>query len=369
MKEMGMIDWRRMWNEDPSVRRFSPARAALFLFSLVYRGAVAIRNRRYDKGALPSAALDRPVVSVGNLTVGGTGKTPCVIALAGMLRRRGYQPAVISRGYGGKSAAPVTVVSDGTNILCDAATAGDEPLLIAQSLPGVPVITGPRRILTGRAAIDRFGCDVLICDDAFQHRQIRRDIDIVLLDAQRPFGNGYLLPRGELREPAESLARASCLLLTRSDSGAPVHPDAARIAREFGIPVFRAAHRFTRFAGPEGQSLAPGELAGKKICAFCGIARPESFKKMLAETGAEILSFIDFPDHYAYNRSDLAALEKHFAAQNSAYRITTEKDAMRLAAYPDFLKTVFVARMEMEIAPSVPSFEEFIIGKMGNGEW
>lgn len=364
-----MIDWQRMWNDDPAFRRFSPTRAALYLLSLLYRMVMDLRNRFYDRRILTSVRLSCPVISVGNLTVGGTGKTPCVIALALMLQKHGYFPAVISRGYGGRGAAPVNIVSDGKTIFLDAGTAGDEPLLIARSLPGIPVITGPERKLTGQAATDRFQSDVILCDDAFQHRRIFRDIDIVLLDAQRPLGNRRLLPAGELREPVSQLRRASCLILTRADQTTDLDADIARMVQDARIPVFRASHAFRNLVKfPDNAARTTTDLQGRKICAFCGIAKPESFKKMLADAGADIISFVDFPDHYDYNRSDLDALERHFQAFNADYTITTEKDAMRLVAWPDFLKTVWIARIEMDMAPSSPSFEEFILERLAKSK-
>lgn len=347
------------------MRRFSPTRAILYLFSLVYRLIVHLRNRLYDRQILTSCKLSCPVISVGNLTVGGTGKTPCVILLGQLLERLGFRPVVISRGYGGKSPGPINIVSDGKNILLDARDAGDEPLLIARTLPGVPVITGARRALTGQAAIDRFGAQVLICDDAFQHRQIVRDIDIVLLDAAKPLGNGHLLPRGELRESIEGLRRADCLILTRCDNACPLHPDIAKIVEATGVPVFRATHRFRDMVRlSDNETWPQDDLSGKKVCAFSGIARPESFRKLLHEAGAEILSFIDFPDHYAYDHRDLEDLERFFRTLAADYWVTTEKDAMRLAGHPEFLKKTRVLRMEMVIQPSIPSFEDFIMERL-----
>jgi tetraacyldisaccharide 4'-kinase len=362
MKEMAMIDWQRIWRDDDSIRHISPTRAILYLFSLLYRLIVHPRNRLYDRQILKSVRLSCPVISVGNITVGGTGKTPCVIALAKMLREKGFQPAVISRGYGGKNPKPVNIVSDGKNILLTAEDAGDEPMLIARSLPGIPVITGAKRAFAGQLALDQFGANVLICDDAFQHRQIIRDVDIVLLDAERPLGNGHLLPRGELREPVCSLERADCVILTRTDETGPLHQDVARIAGAAHIPVFRAAHRAKEMIRPaDGLRLPPGDLSGKKVCAFCGIARPASFKKLLLDAGAQLLSFMPFPDHYDYHRCDLEELRKYFLPLGADYWITTEKDAMRLTGYPDFLKMIWILRMEMEIKPAALSFEDFII--------
>ncbi|MEN6509471.1 MAG: tetraacyldisaccharide 4'-kinase [Smithella sp.] len=360
-----MIDWQRIWNDEDSIRRFSPARALLYLSSLLYRLIVDLRNRLYDRQILKSVKLSCPVISVGNITVGGTGKTPCVIGLARMLQQSGFKCAVISRGYGGKNPQPVNIVSDGTSILLGAESAGDEPLLIARSLPGIPVITGAKRKFTGQAAIDRFGSNVLICDDAFQHRQIVRDIDIVLLDAEKPLGNGYLLPRGPLREPKESLRRAGCIILTRAGGTEPLHPDVAGIVSKPGIPVFRAAHQFKDLIRPGGNHLPEQNvLQGKKVCAFCGIAQPASFKKLLIEAGSEVMSFMEFPDHYTYDRNDLEALKDHFLKFQADYWITTEKDAMRLEDHPEFLKNLCILRMEMEIKSSDPSFESFIIKRL-----
>lgn len=360
-----MIDWQGIWNDDDTQRRFSPTRAILYLSSLIYRLIVFWRNRLYDRRIIQPVVLSCPVISVGNITVGGTGKTPCVIRLATMLQHQGYRPTVISRGYGGKNPGRFNIVGDGKNILMSAEDAGDEPLLIARSLPGIPVITGGERRITGQEAIDRFGANVLICDDAFQHRQIYRDIDIVLLDAAKPLGNGQLLPRGELREPGESLLRADCVILTRAEDNEPLPDAVARHTGVSGIPVFRAAHRAKELIGPsDDQRLPPGELAGKKICAFCGIARPESFQQLLTGQDAQIMSFIDFPDHYAYDRSDLDGLKKQFLPHQADFWITTEKDAMRLARHPDFLQMIWILRMEMAIEPSQPSFDNFILERL-----
>ncbi len=360
-----MIDWQRIWDDNDSMRRISPTRAILFLFSLLYRLIVHWRNRLYDRQILKPVKLSCPVISVGNITVGGTGKTPCVILLAKMLQRHGLRPAIISRGYGAKSAQPVNIVSDGKNILLKADTAGDEPLLIARSLPDIPVVTGAKRRLTGPAAIDRFGANVLICDDAFQHRQIFRDIDIVLLDAEKPLGNGHLLPAGELREPIGGLKRASCFILTRAGETERLNQDITRIASASHIPVFRAAHRFTEMTRQaENLRLLPGDLRGKKICAFCGIARPASFKQTLLEADAKILSFDPYPDHHIFRDYDLEELNDKFTTLHADYLVTTEKDAMRLAGYPEFLKMVCILRMEMEIKPSLSSFENFIVERL-----
>ncbi len=360
-----MINWQRIWDDDEASSRYRPARTIASVLSLPYCLIINFRNWLYDQKILPAVKLPCPVISVGNITVGGTGKTPCVIMLARMLQKNGFQPAVLSRGYGGKSSKSVNIVSDGKTILLNADAVGDEPLLIARSLQDIPVITGARRIQTGRTAIDQFGVNVLICDDAFQHRQIFRDVDIVLLDGEKPLGNGHLLPRGELRESADGLYRASCFILTRADEKHFLNHDIAEIARTSNIPIFRAVHQFKEMIKQNESFHRPlGELQGKKVCAFCGIAKPDSFKKMLLTTRADILSFNTFPDHYSYSHYDLEDLKNRYISLRADYLVTTEKDAMRLQHYPEFLKMICVLYMEMEIIPLRESFENFIVQRL-----
>ncbi len=349
---------RRIWEEKQGESHYAPLRAALHLLSIPYRGAVAARNRLYDRGILRQEKLPCPVVSVGNLTVGGTGKTPTVILLAAMLREKGYRPAVLSRGYGGSARAGVTIVSDGKRILTGWRQSGDEPILIAGAAPGVPVLTGPKRILTGRAAVERFGADVLILDDAFQHRALHRDLDIVMLDAARPFGNGYLLPRGPLREPQEALRRAHLLVRTGgAEMAAP--PEGVP-----PLPVFRGVHRPRGLVDAATGHMEPlVALRGTKVLGFAGIGFPEAFRQSLTALGAEVVAFQPFPDHHPYTLPDLEALRRQ-AGENGAGRlITTEKDGVRLADFPDFLVGVSLLRIGMDITPAEP-FAELIFSRV-----
>ena len=339
---------RKIWDEDPNGRT-TPLLALLRLLSLPYGSIVAARNRLYDGGVLKQQKLPRPVISVGNLTVGGTGKTPTVIFLALLLKEHGYRPAVLSRGYGGCAHSPVNVVSDGNRILMGWREAGDEPILIARAAPGIPVLTGSRRLLTGRAAVETFGADVLILDDAFQHRSLFRDIDIVLLDDARPFGNGFLLPRGPLREPTDSLRRADILLRTGdAENGEPLREAAS-------LPSFRAIHK------PQGVVAGGTErietfaaLRGQKVFAFAGIGSPEAFRRSLKELGAAVVGFRVFPDHHPYDLSDIENLRRLAAESGAARVVTTEKDGIRLVDFPDFLAEVSLLRIGMEISPAEP---------------
>ena len=348
---------QRSWDEDRAGSPITPLNTLLGLLSLPYRGAVALRNGLYDRGLFRQEKLPCPVISVGNLVVGGTGKTPMVILLAKLLRDKGHRPAVLSRGYGGRAKASVNTVSDGNRILMTWREAGDEPVLIARSLPGVPVLTGPRRRLTGRAAIGHLGADVLILDDAFQHRALHRDLDIVLIDAAHPVGNGRLLPEGPLREPVKVLRRAHILVRTGGGRELEQPPPVF-----FETPSFRGFHEPLGIV--EGGRLTPtASLKGQKVCAFAGIGRPEAFRRSLNELDSEIVSFRPFPDHHAYSRTDIDIL-RELAAETGAERIvTTEKDGVRLADFPDFLAEVSLLRIGMEIMPA-DAFAELIFSRL-----
>jgi tetraacyldisaccharide 4'-kinase len=359
-------NWQRIWNDDGSNNRYSPAKTLLHAVSLPYRLIINLRNWLYDHNIFREVKLPCPVISVGNITVGGTGKTPCVIWLARMLKSQGFKPAVLSRGYGSKNSSPVNIVSDGNGILVSSAIAGDEPYLIARSLQGIPVITGPKRILTGKTAIDRFGANILICDDAFQHRQIFRDINLVLLDSEKPSGNGQLLPRGSLREPATALRRANAFILTRTNEAVKVNIIIAKSASAGKIPVFGSSHRpIDAIKGDYSLQLPLSDFKGKKVCAFAGIAKPNSFKKALIEIGAQIISFDIFPDHHRYSLQELKNIRNNFLKNNADLLITTEKDGMRLQEFTEFLNEIYLLRIELEIIPDENSLKNFILSKLG----
>jgi len=375
---------REIWEGEATSGAPGALAAVLRLLSCPYGAAVAVRNGLYDRGIIRKEKLPRPVISVGNITVGGTGKTPTVIYLANLLRAKGRRPAVLSRGYGGRAKAPVNVVSDGNRILMDWRAAGDEPVLIAEAAPDVPVLTGPKRILTGRTAIGKFGADCLILDDAFQHQALFRDLDICLLDAARPFGNGFLLPRGPLREPPDSLRRADIILRTRSEgkeepprdlptslgradmligTGAAEGPDAPP-ALPSSLPTFRGIRRPQDLVEAGTGRIRPLEaLRGEKVCAFAGIAHPEAFERSLAELGAEVAAFRAFPDHHPYGRADAEEIRRLAAAAGAGMVLTTAKDAVRLHDIPDFRAEVSLLRIRMEIE-FAGAFAELIFSRI-----
>ena len=360
-----MSNWQRIWNDDGIINRYSVIKIIATAISWPYLLIINLRNWLYDKEILAVVKLSCPLISVGNITVGGTGKTPCVIMLARMLRSGGFRPAVLSRGYGGSSTKSVNIVSDGKNILLDSQTAGDEPFLMAQSLKNIPVIIGSQRIRTGRVAISQFGANVLICDDAMQHRKIFRDIDLVLLDSQIPLGNGFVLPRGKLREPIVCLKRASALMLTRTDETAQADNINTKLAQLGNIPIFTSIHKIQDVIKGDYSDIWPiSKLSGKKVCAFCGIAKPDSFKQSLLTARAQISSWDTFPDHHNYSLAELETIKNKFNNHKADIIITTQKDGMRLQNFPEFLSMIYLLRIEMEVTPSRELFDKFILDKL-----
>ena len=345
----------------------------LFLISILFESIIGLRNYFYNTGIFRIRKLDCKVISVGNITVGGTGKTPMVIMLANLLRDRGYRPAILSRGYGGKQKNRINIVSDGENICMNSQNAGDEPVLIAKSVRNTPVITGKNRYQTGRYAVDNFGADVLILDDAFQHRSLFRDIDIVLLDNERPFGNGFVIPRGELREPANALGRADVIVKTGTkdrDQGSGVRGQGPG-GRDQGpggrdqAPVYNA-YRIPKSLLKAGTGVIyPLDyLRAKKVLAFAGIARPDSFKRTIASVGGETAAFLVFPDHQVYTRDDIMQIEKAATQCAAQVILTTEKDGIKLIDFPDFLRDIYQLKIEMEVSPSRGEFENIILKKL-----
>jgi tetraacyldisaccharide 4'-kinase len=310
-------------------------------FSAVYSLVVRVREALYRTGVLRSRALPKPVISVGNISVGGTGKTPMVILLARLLLDRGKRVAVLSRGYGGDGAGEVRIVSDGTSILLSPEEAGDEPFLIARSVPGLVVVTGADRYRAGLEACERFQPDVLLLDDGFQHLRLRRDLNIILLDCRKPFGNGRTLPAGLLREPLSAARRADLVVYTRCEGGEtlPSFP---------GIPALRSSHCLRGCVALGGGAVTPfTTLHGRRGVAFAGIADPDSFFVALKKEGLELTATVPFPDHCRYDRAGIDSLRQKLKETGGEYLITTEKDAVKLTPFSESLGEVYVAVLEM----------------------
>lgn len=298
----------------------------------LYAGMMRLRAEAYERGWLARERLPVPVVSIGNLTMGGTGKTPMVIQVVRQLQALGRRPAVVSRGYGGRAGGSVNLVSDGERILLAAAEAGDEPRLLAESLPGVAVVTGARRVLAARFAVEKLGAEVVVLDDGFQHLTLDRDLDLVLFKGPDFLGNGRVFPGGDLREPRSALARATAFVLVDIADRNSTGSEEFRNYLEGlfpGLPVFSAAYRSGAPMPANAPALTQGGEVGS-FFGFCGLARPESFRQALAALPGGCRGFRAFPDHHPYNAKDLADLACLAGQHGAKALITTAKDLVKL---------------------------------------
>ncbi|RJQ44154.1 MAG: tetraacyldisaccharide 4'-kinase [Nitrospiraceae bacterium] len=273
------------------------------------------------------------VISVGNLTLGGTGKTPAVIAITEEATRRGLKPCILTRGYKGKAKGPCFVpgFQDPEFSIQEY---GDEPALMAERLRDVPIVKCADRYKGGQFALNSLPVTahpslIFILDDGFQHVRLHRDIDILLIDAYNPFGNERLFPEGKLREPLSSISRAHVIILTRADMARVSLETLTLKVRQYNAdaPIFTASHNPSCLAYPSGETASPGMLRNKKIYAFAGIANPFHFRDILISLGADIISFKSFRDHHRYKQKDL---DKIRAEAAGADIITTEKDMVKL---------------------------------------
>jgi tetraacyldisaccharide 4'-kinase len=309
----------------------------------VYRGAVTMRAAAYRRGWRRRAKLAVPVISIGNLTFGGTGKTPTVIALVRDLIRLGRKPAVLTRGY--KRQSDLQIVVTGPEPRHTVAEVGDEPLEMAHRLPGVPVIVDADRASGGLEA-QRLGADVVVLDDGFQHLRLERNLDLVLLDAGDPWGGGRLPPLGRLREPVAALERADAVLVTKvPEDWRPVVQRIERTIESIAptTQVFVARMRATRVRPPGEGWRSADSLAGRKVYAFAGLGRPRGFVATLESARAEIVGTRWFADHHAYSEDEVSSLVSAAEAAG-AVAVTTGKDSVKLP--PD--SAVWVVEAEME---------------------
>lgn len=330
-------------------------------FAPLYGWLMSFRAALYKKGVLAQQRLSVPVVSVGNLTMGGTGKTPVTIYLARLLGDR--NPAIVSRGYKGKSRGEIHVVSDGKKVDSNAAFSGDEPVLMAESLPGVPVLTGKKRAVAGRYAIDNFQTGLILIDDGFQHLALSRDVNIALFKVDSFLGNNRIFPGGDMREPLKALHRANCFVLTCVDNDNRERAIAIRQALEKrfpAIPVFFTAYQPTGVISVDGKRHDILEVRKQSIYAFCGLASPVSFQRTLAGAGLDIVGFKAFKDHHDYTGKELNRLVRDAKDAGAQGLITTEKDLVKLK---NMVCDFPLMALRMAVVPE-HGFDQFVIEKL-----
>jgi tetraacyldisaccharide 4'-kinase len=349
--------------------------------SWLFSCAVQVRLWLYGKRIFRDHPLGCLVVVVGNLTVGGTGKTPVVEKFARALRDRGRKVAILSRGYKSKAPPfwkkawyaithtdepPPRVVSDGQNVFLDSEQAGDEPYMLARNLPGVVVLVDKNRVKAGAYAIKRFGCDTLVLDDGFQYLALKGRLNLLLVDKTNPFGNGHLLPRGILREPVKHLKRANYIFLTKSNGRRDTDLEAVIARHKPDADVIECAHRpqyLQRMDAKPGTASSREPLAwlkGRRIFAFSGIATPESFEKFLRDLGALLVGRERFLDHYRYAPEDLEELYDAAERERAECLVTTEKDAVRISGAAGSPLPIYYLRLEIEIIRGAADFDEAV---------
>jgi len=303
--------------------------------SAIYSVVTRARITAYQRGWFSVSKLSAPVISIGNLTTGGTGKTPLVewvcIAVA---RETGKRACVLTRGYGRANPQSQVVVSDGNKLLASEREAGDEPYLLARNLIGLAaVVSNPDRAAAGEWAIKNLGSEVFVLDDGFQHLRLSRDLDIVTIDATNPWGGGSLLPYGRLREPRAGLSRADCIVVTRTEQVEDMVSLSESVQRLAGaIPVFASRMMTSGIRRLNGESVNNEGLLAQPVAAFCGVGNPESFFKQLHQESYEPVFTRAFADHHDYNQADLNRLIKEAKDHGASGLITTAKDALKLAS-------------------------------------
>ena len=328
----------------------------LGIVSKIYGVVVKARLSLFHSGVLKSKKLPCVVISVGNITAGGTGKTPMTLHVADLVRQMGYKVAVISRGYKGKFEKSGGIVCDGRRICCTPEESGDEPYLIAQTL-GVPVLVGKDRYVAGMKAIREFGARVIVLDDAFQHIKVKRDLDLILLDGGHPFGNGALIPRGRLREPVSSLERGDVIVFTRCKAGQRLKDwELSQLDKHTkNKPLFRTSHspRISQIVTGSARKSDTKTIENflkknrnKKGLLFSGIANNKDFRKTCETMGMGIAGHLEFPDHYWYKPDDITMLLERFKTLGADFLVTTQKDYVKIAdrfVIPERLVVVDVA--------------------------
>ncbi|MDD2708818.1 MAG: tetraacyldisaccharide 4'-kinase [Verrucomicrobiae bacterium] len=359
-------------------KRAALLRSVLFALSKVFELIVQARLALYEKRIFRDYTLGCMVISVGNLTVGGTGKTPVVEKIARALQERGRRVAILSRGYKSqpkpfldrlwqsitfqKEASQPRVVSDGSELLLDSASAGDEPFMLASNLKNVVVLVDKDRVKSGRYAINELGIDTLLLDDGFQYLSLKSKLKLVLVDRTNPFGNNHLLPRGSLREPRRNLKRANYIFITKSN-GKP-DEDLIREIRRYNsaADIIECAHKPLYFqnAYDPADRQPLGFLKGKKTASICGIAMPDSFEQGIVRLGGDLVYAKQYADHHRYSQQELLNMINRSHRRYAELIVTTEKDAVR---FPRLNRTdvpIYFLRVEIEIIRGAKDFDDCV---------
>ncbi len=346
----------------------------LSFISLFYGIILKIRSFLYSINLFKTRGLNAKVISIGNITVGGTGKTPMVIALAEILMRNNKKAAVLSRGYKSQEDGKLKIVSDGNEIKLGPAFAGDEPYLMAERLKAVSVLICSDRYESGRYAIENFGADTVILDDGFQNLAIKKDIDILLIDAMNPFGSNHLLPRGVLREPLSAIKRADIIIITKADYPENIS-DIISTVRLYNAhaPIFKASYRPSGLKNlVTGKEIGVGELNNKSVSIFSGIANPLSFSYLIKNAGARIIKEVIFNDHHSYTREDIDKITPSsppfskggkggLSGKKADMIITTEKDAVKIRELIKEDINIWAVRVDIDILDNRNELERLVL--------
>ena len=342
--------------------------------SYIYGFGARVNLWLYEVGILSRRKLNCCVISIGNITVGGTGKTPTAQRVAMMIKDMGYRVVILNRGYRSHWDKPLGVVSDGKKIYMTSYEAGDEAYLMAKMMPGIPVVIGKNRDVTGRYAVEEMNAEVIIMDDGYQHWQVNRDLDIVLVDTLNLFGNGNLLPRGILREPLSHLDRADMFLFTKSDQSSQLtRTSLAENIRQYNqtAPIVESIHHAKEFVeiadwykGNQQNPIPLEELKGKKVMVFSAIGNPSSFEQNVSGCGLEILEAIRYPDHHDYGMLEMQYIGERAAELQADALITTGKDAVKIPTefiYFNRDVPLYVMNMDIMVTKNEETFDKILI--------
>lgn len=341
------------------------ARAGLSFLSKPYLMLVLLRRFLYSCGVFRQYRIDVPVISVGNITLGGSGKTPFAEWLAKWFKSRGLKPAIVSRGYGKPRRTPRTKPLSNIKELRD-----DEQIMLSQRLPWLLHLTDKDRVTAAARAASENHANVIILDDAFQHLRLHRDLDILVIDCLNPFGYGHLFPRGLMREPQSAIRRAHLVCLSHTDVVSPlvvraIEQHIRALAPE--VAIIHSRHRALHFTDPRDENrLTLEEMEGKRVLSFCGIGNPLSFELTLAQTGLIIVRSERFPDHYYYTEDDLSSLSQLAALSSAEALITTEKDLVRIPFTTALELPILGLAIRLEITAGLETLEGFLSGSIKN---